>query len=529
MKKLIFILLSIFMVFTMAACQETPDKVVVVQKDTERLVEQIRETSPEESGAQDSLRDALGAPERYVAQFDYSENLTMAADAEVVLPDAPAIPTVRVKPADFSQDMVNKMYDYLVGDTVMYEAQPLRTRSQIEEDILEWQRILVDDSAAAESKAQAEERIGWLKEAYKTAPDAVEYVVGSADIKTLSEYDFTTGKEMYTYQGVHVVENPEPEQEGSSTGQKRFSIRQNNTGSEVIKIENVGGFSMFDTASRGALFNYSDYDLFRKSIGRQDYLEIEAGSITQEEWENAPCRFNDFSPDSATAIVQDFLSCIGADDMAVDRIRIDFEVSDEYTAVVTNGDPYDDDALIDDLKSGKLASDIYGVTYEVYCLRQVGGVNVTSDEYSSFLGEDAYGAQWYYEELRIGVCQDGIYSVQWRSPHEVTEIITDNTTMLPFEDVEKIIEQMFRVKHEPHPNSTSIYEYEIDRLELSLRRVMERDNVENGLLIPVWDVYGSHWYSEQGIDFPKMLFTSNRSLLTVNAIDGSIIDLEKGY
>ena len=95
--------------------------------------------------------------------------------------------------------------------------------------------------------------------------------------------------------------------------------------------------------------------------------------------------------------------------------------------------------------------------------------------------------------------------------------------------MEKIIGQMFRVKYEPHPGSTSINEYEIDRLELSLRRVMEQDNVENGLLIPVWDVYGFHWYSEPDIDLPKMRFTDNQSLLTINAIDGTIIDLSKGY
>lgn len=531
MKRLICILLVALAAFYLTACQETPDEVVVVQKDTERLVEQIRENSPEESPAeaQTGLREALGAPQRYTARFDYSENLTMTADAEVVLPNAPAIPTVRVKPMDFSQNMVNRMYEYLVGDTVMYEAQPLRTKSQIEEDILEWQRTLADDNAAAESKAQAEERIGYLREAYKTAPDAVEYVKGGSEIKTLTEYDIVTGKEIYSYQGVSVVEDPEPAEEGASNRGKRFEVRQNNTGSEIIKTENVGGFSVFDTASRGARFTYSDYALWRESIGRQDYLSLAMGNITQEEWENASYQFNDFSPASAATMVQDFLSHIGADDMVVGQIQMDYEVSEEYNEIISNGNPYDDETLVNDFKDGKLASDIYGVTYEVYCLRQVGGVSVASDEYSSYLGEDAYGAQWYYEELRIGVCEDGIYSVQWRSPHEITETITDDTAMLPFADVEKIIGQMFRVKYEPYPGSTSISEYEIDRLELSLRRVMEQDNVENGLLIPVWDVYGFHWYSEPDIDLPKVRFTGKQSLLTINAIDGSIIDLSKGY
>ena len=79
MKRLICILLAALAAFSLTACQETPDEVVVVQKDTERLVEQIRENSPEESPAeaQTGLREALGAPERYTAQFNYSENLTI--------------------------------------------------------------------------------------------------------------------------------------------------------------------------------------------------------------------------------------------------------------------------------------------------------------------------------------------------------------------------------------------------------------------------------------------------------------------
>ena len=52
MKRLICILLAALAAFSLTACQETPDEVVVVQKDTERLVEQIRENSPEESPAE---------------------------------------------------------------------------------------------------------------------------------------------------------------------------------------------------------------------------------------------------------------------------------------------------------------------------------------------------------------------------------------------------------------------------------------------------------------------------------------------
>lgn len=64
----------------------------------------------------------------------------MTADAEIVLPDAEKLPTVRVIPADFSQETVDRLYDYLVGDTVMYEMSSLRTKTDIEAELIDWKR-----------------------------------------------------------------------------------------------------------------------------------------------------------------------------------------------------------------------------------------------------------------------------------------------------------------------------------------------------------------------------------------------------
>ena len=99
-----------------------PGKVVVVKKDTERLVEQVRENSSEEeqdAAAVNTLAEKLGVPDRFFAENVYSDTFSMKADAEIVLPAAEKLPTVRVIPADFSQNTVDRLYDYLVGDTVM--------------------------------------------------------------------------------------------------------------------------------------------------------------------------------------------------------------------------------------------------------------------------------------------------------------------------------------------------------------------------------------------------------------------------
>ena len=56
-------------------------------------------------------------------------------------------------------------------------------------------------------------------------------------------------------------------------------------------------------------------------------------------------------------------------------------------------------------------------------------------------------------------------------------------------------------------------------------RVTEQDIGTRGLLIPVWDFFGSYEDS-RGTVFSE---SSYRSMLTINAIDGSIIDREIGF
>ena len=61
------------------------------------------------------------------------------------------------------------------------------------------------------------------------------------------------------------------------------------------------------------------------------------------------------------------------------------------------------------------------------------------------------------------------------------------------------------------------YTIEIDRIELGLMRVYEQNNLDTGVIVPVWDFYG------------KINGKSEGTYLTINAVDGSIIDRVGGY
>jgi hypothetical protein len=75
-------------------------------------------------------------------------------------------------------------------------------------------------------------------------------------------------------------------------------------------------------------------------------------------------------------------------------------------------------------------------------------------------------------------------------------------------------------------------------VQLGLYRVREQNSFDTGLLVPAWFFTGTLTYSESvqaerlqiGFqDWETFRFDSLNPLLIVNAVDGSIIDPQKGY
>jgi hypothetical protein len=73
----------------------------------------------------------------------------------------------------------------------------------------------------------------------------------------------------------------------------------------------------------------------------------------------------------------------------------------------------------------------------------------------------------------------------------------------------------------------NVYDFEINRVTLSLHRIIEQNSNESGLLVPVWSFYGKLVTDPDDPVFRSEIL--GVSFLTINAIDGSIIDLYKGY
>ena len=145
-------------------------------------------------------------------------------------------------------------------------------------------------------------------------------------------------------------------------------------------------------------------------------------------------------------------------------------------------------------------------------------------------------ASWWNERIRIHVGSRGIVMFEWDSPYEEPELVTEQAELLDFESVCEIFEKMIMVRYnwvaETNRKNAreTVYDLNVDSVKLSLMRVREKGNLTQGLIVPVWDFWGTEkTHSAHEDDQDRTGSTSYQPLLTINALDGSIIDRELGY
>ena len=104
---------------------------------------------------------------------------------------------------------------------------------------------------------------------------------------------------------------------------------------------------------------------------------------------------------------------------------------------------------------------------------------------------------------------------------------------MPFDAVMERFDQMVRVKYEgmmadPGWGGIRSMEVHVDRIELSLQRIIQPDNIDGGLLVPVWSFFGSILCTRPQDSF-NHAYDPTVPFLTLNAVDGTLIDPMKGY
>lgn len=417
-----------------------------------------------------TLAERLDAPETYqgsVSSVDGLLNVTI--DAAVTVPEAESVPIFQVTPGTITQEQADVLMDELVRGT-LYPTDRQLTKAEIEAELLQTKQELAEGPAEDDTLYQMEGLEVWQR----SRQDKIDVLEAQYD----QAPDTTTAEPI---SGV---------------------FAENAQGLSEIWGENVG------------------------EGGSHEELRIVNGPFGQ-----ALC-YAFFSRNAA----DDGLSLLYATAQEMERdFQADVSQIPDVTLQAEQAQSMCDDlvqALGIDGMSGRSIGKVYsqpqpGVPerccWELRYTRQLGGIPITYTDDSwvavSVVPGGSYQAPWPYESLIFYVNDDGIVGMRWMSPCQIGDAVTEDSALLGFEDVMDVFEKMYIVD-----NGGAEKDVTIDSICLGYARVLKQDETGVGLLVPAWDFFGTVTDAD-GTVYDE----GDRSLLTINAVDGSIIDRSLGY
>jgi Family of unknown function (DUF6034) len=200
---------------------------------------------------------------------------------------------------------------------------------------------------------------------------------------------------------------------------------------------------------------------------------------------------------------------------------------------------YDWDYALLRTSEGELESDqevfkVQDAGYWFYYTRKVSDIPITytSDWGGSLESMEDERETWYYERLQILVTDDGIEQMELTSLYELGEEEASSVQLMKFDEIMDIFKNMMLISNA----EVSAYEekrvFYIDHIKFGYMRIYNPDtDGRSGTIIPVWDFFGGFDY-EMVVDGEIMTgknYDKFQSYLTINAIDGTLIDRGLGY
>lgn len=471
MKKLLCAVFAAFMLAgALAGCQNTPENPAVVGRNVEKMLETAQREGDAAEEASADLYARLGAPARYAAEVkSKGGRITVFADAEVLLPQA-ELPIVRVRPATFSLEQAEHFADALFGSGAHYVEYddrylPLavyeRQLEKLREGIADWENVgQYEFDLQYYTKQEAEKALQELLVEMANAPESLPYHAP----------DYVWSKpHVYTEEG---------------------EVETDSTYLVLWAMPDDAIFSRFDVSN----------DLYLSTTARMEYVRdfaVPIGGLIPNATDISDKLT--ISEEEAFALAEKTVEAMGVEGFTCSARQQTFSHS-------VRTDP--------------------PAFYQFMYTRRFGGVTET---YTNAEQNNAgYNAAWYYERIYVLVDDGGVLYVRYNSPYDIVETVMEQTELLPFATIQSIFEKMaVIVGNEVDGNPTwegGELEYHVTSVRLGLVNIRE-PNSDTGLIVPAWDFMG---YSRGRMrpDQPWGVAASNGygSFLTVNAIDGSIIE-----
>lgn len=479
MKNLFILLITITMILT--ACQPTPNEEIVVGKDKD-LVEEVIEANKEEN--KEKLQEDKEVIEQQIKvmgqhlnmEFQTSSRTKVVVDAEVRIPNFDKIPLVRVIPENLTKEHLEILLrETTNGKPVYYQPKGNRsswTKEELDEMIVKYKEMEKNPDLAKHIIGHISDRIDFLQEIYNISPNKGEEELYDG---TLTETD---NNKYYS----HI------------TSLKCYLGRNC-----AARIELCQSFNK--RKNQITLRNHDDGVPYNSSI---PYEGVNAPNM-------------EMTYDEAKQIVEDLVK-------ALDGEQTNLKLYYSGIAYIEGG-----------FSNGNYETSPHA--YRFGFAREYNGVSVKPIGYLHGGSEKInYRDQVSPEVMSITIDDGGLLNFTWLRYTRYKETLTEDVPLLDFETVRQTFEDNMKYKFAWEPTFDNIPKdatttITIHTVELNLMMTLEKDNMGNYIMIPVWDFVGDQEYDQELIShegYPQ-LGQKNVAVLTINAIDGTVINREQGY
>ncbi len=485
-KKIRILFLVILGLVLLTGCQPTPEDIIVANKGNNNLENIINQTpAPEEE---------YDVPETWTSTFQKEgSKLIMNVDATITIPNVKEYPVVRISPDKFTQEQVDNMVKILFNGESVYNGSVPLTKSELEDRLVIAKGELANKKTNPESNESSigdlEEIITELEKEIIAAPE----VVDNSEVSTLMQIN--------------------------DNGEIRLDLiadlgKKQNATLTIMNKQNANPYTCFahfvNTDSNSTYNSFDDWNLPKDTPVSLDINEEDA--IKQAK-----------------------------------NLLNELNITNVEAAAIFPG-----------IIGGTEGSDVSGnpQCYMIYFTRTVEGIPTTFGSMQSSTASglnpansDDYKPTWDIEQILVCVDDTGIVEFEWNSPAKIIDEATENVSLLSFDKIKGFFEEQMFVNYsyieddEMLDNRT----YHIERITLGLSRIAVKDNLDEYMLVPVWNFFGSvqdnfnmdvviqqmkkidpvsveenkQWYEQQN---GKLVSNGFRSFLSINAIDGSIVN-----
>lgn len=142
----------------------------------------------------------------------------------------------------------------------------------------------------------------------------------------------------------------------------------------------------------------------------------------------------------------------------------------------------------------------------------------------SGLADYNYSVSCREESLCVIIDDEGIQDLYWYQPYDIVDTLQEDCSLLPFDSIMQVARSILPLTLVSYEREGTGAKARITDIRLGYLRVMRPDQPDTLTLIPVWDFYGSVTFNGSYVQN-----WACHSWLTINAIDGTVIDRQYGY